>query len=243
MRIELRNESRQRMGRIDVDPTQRPTRVTVSATLATQNVERRKARLQSLLRRLASFATGRPTGNPKIHSVDESHFESGPSNREVFLNWDTAVDDAGQLRRCVACGCPDMFTEKAFPVVTGFIVVLAFIGAIVGALGLATNLPVLLTMAGVLALDVAILVFSRRRLGCYRCRTTYYDLPIARHHRAWDRSAADRYPAPAVSTASKTDPSVSGTSGDSKDVVATSATTAGAGVSEGPAAAHKGYFA
>ena len=115
---------------------------------------------------------------------------------EAFLNWDTALDDAGQLRRCVACGCTDLFKEKAFPQVTAFIVVLAFLGAVVGAAGLANTPPVLVAMAVILVLDVAILVFSRRRLVCYQCRTTFYDLSIARYHRAWDRTLADRHPAP-----------------------------------------------
>ena len=149
MRIELRDESRSRVGRIDVDPALRPTRVSVVA-----------------------------------------------SDREVFLNWDIAVDDAGNLRRCVACECTDLFHEKAFPQVTGLVVVLAFSGAVLGALGLASRPAVLIPMALVLVLDVAILLFSRRRLVCYRCRTSYHGLPIARYHRPWDRGAADRYPAP-----------------------------------------------
>lgn len=151
MRIELRDESRRRVGRIDVDPALRPTRVSVVA-----------------------------------------------SDREVFLSWDTAVDDAGNLRRCVACGCTDLFHEKAFPQVTGLVVVLAFSGAVLGALGLASRPAVLIPMALVLVLDVAILLFSRRRLVCYRCRTSYHGLPVARYHRSWDRSIADRYPAPRV---------------------------------------------
>jgi hypothetical protein len=116
--------------------------------------------------------------------------------REVFLNWDTALDDSGQLRRCVACGCTDVFKEKAFPQVTAIVVVLAFAGAIVGALGLANTPPVLIAMGVVLVLDVAILLFSQRRLVCYHCRTTYHGLPIARYHRSWDRATADRHPAP-----------------------------------------------
>jgi len=149
MRIELRDETRQRIGRIVVDPALRPTRVTV---------------------------------------VD--------SDREVFLNWETAQDDAGHLRRCVACGCPDLFREKAFPQVTVFVVVLAFAGAVLGALGYATTPPMLIAMGVVLAVDIAILLFSRRRLVCYRCRTSYHGLPMARYHRSWDRETADRYPAP-----------------------------------------------
>ena len=149
MRIELRDVSRERIGRIEVDPALRPTRVRVVDT-----------------------------------------------HREVFLEWDSAQDDAGHLRRCVACGCTDLFAEKVFPTVMGFVVALAFAGSILGALGYATRTPVLIAMIIVLVADVAILVFSRRRLVCYHCRTAYHGLPIARYHRSWDRATADRHPAP-----------------------------------------------
>ena len=119
---------------------------------------------------------------------------AGRSEREIFLNWEAAMDDAGHLRRCVVCGCPDLFREKAFPQVTAFVVVLAFAGAALGALGYVTTPPMLIAMAVVLVLDTAILVFSRRRLVCYRCRSSYHDLPPARYHRPWDRSIAERYP-------------------------------------------------
>jgi hypothetical protein len=186
MRIELRDENRRRIGRLTVDATLRPTRV----------------------------------------SVIPRH-GNGNAQREVFLDWDTAVDDAGQLRRCVACGCADLFREKAFPQVTGLVVLLAFIGAIVGAFGLATNLPVLIIMAAVLVLDVAILLFSSRRLVCYRCRTSYHKLPIARYHRPWDRGTADRYPAP-----------VSAPAGVLPAAVPPTPAVAAPAVAE-----HKGYFA
>lgn len=145
------------MGRIDVDPNLRPTRVKL--------VE---------------------------------------SDREVFLNWETALDDGGRLRRCVACGCTDMFAEKVFPMVTGVVVVLAFVGFIVGALGFfgvfsfAGSPHILVAMSVILVLDVAILLFSRRRLVCYRCRSSFHGLPIARYHRSWDNSVAERHPAPQV---------------------------------------------
>jgi len=76
------------------------------------------------------------------------------------------------------------------------VVVMAFVGAVVGLFGLATNLPVVIIMIAVLVLDISILLFSRRRLVCYRCRTSYHDLPIARYHRTWDRPLADRHPLP-----------------------------------------------
>ncbi len=145
MRIELHDENRERIGRIEVDPTLRPTRVSIVN-----------------------------------------------SDREVFLNWDIALDDAGCLRRCVACSCTDLFREKTFPQITILVVALAFAGAVVSALGL-VNTPLLIAMCVVLALDIAILVVSRRRLVCYRCRTAYHGLPIARYHRRWDPSTAQRY--------------------------------------------------
>lgn len=120
------------------------------------------------------------------------------AGREVFLKWDTALDDAGQLRRCVVCGCSDLFSEKAFPQVTGFVVVFAFAGAVVGALGYANTPPVLIAMLAVLVLDVAIFIFSRRRLVCYRCRSSYHRLPIARYHGTWDRPTAERHAPPAA---------------------------------------------
>ncbi len=118
------------------------------------------------------------------------------TGREVFLSWDNALDDAGQLRRCVVCGCADLFTEKAFPQVTGIVVVLAFAGALAGILGFATNIPVLTAMTIVLMLDVGILLFSRRRLVCYQCRTSFHNLAIARYHRPWDRATAERHVQP-----------------------------------------------
>lgn len=163
MRIEVRDRLRRRIGRVIVDPAERPTRATVDQDDVT--------------------ADG----------------EADPP-REVFLNWETALDDAGRLRRCVACGCPGLFHEKAFPQITGFVVVLAFAGAALGLVGSAggfviTDNPIMLVgMLAVLLLDVAILIFSRTRLVCYRCRTSYHDLPIARYHRSWDRPTAERYP-------------------------------------------------
>ncbi len=149
MRIELRDERRNRIGRINVDTALRPTRVSV---------------------------VGR--------------------DREVFLDWDIALDDSGHLRRCVVCGCTDLFREKTFPQVTWLVVVMAFAGGVLGALGFATTWPTLTVLGVVLLLDIAVLLFSRRRLVCYRCRSSFHGLPIARYHRPWDRATADRHPLP-----------------------------------------------
>jgi len=148
MRIELRDAERRKIGRIEVEPIRRPTRVRIQDT-----------------------------------------------DREVFLDWETALDDAGRLRRCVACGCADLFRTKAFPQITGFVVLLAFAGAAIGALGRATP-PILIAMVLVLVADVAILLVSRQRLVCHRCRTSFHNLSIARYHRGWDRAVAERHAPP-----------------------------------------------
>jgi len=155
MRIAFRNLERRMIGRMEIDPDARPTRV-------------------------------RPPG----------------AERDVFLEWEGAVDDAGRLRKCVVCGCGDLFREKVFPQVTGLVVVLAFTGATVGVFGSVLSrqqtitTPLLAVMVAVLLADVGILLFARSRLVCYRCRTSYHDVPIARYHRSWDRGVADRYAPP-----------------------------------------------
>lgn len=140
----------------------------------------------------------RRIGRIDVDPVDHLHRVTveGPTGeppREVFLDWDSALDDSGHLRRCVACGCRDLFRARAFPQITGFVLVLAFTGAVLGALGLATTPPILAGMVVVLVADVSILLFSRQRLVCHRCRSSYHGLAIARYHRAWDRSVAERH--------------------------------------------------
>jgi len=158
MRIDARDLARRELGRIEVDPARRPTRVRVEGT-----------------------------------------------DREVFLDWEAALDDASHLRRCVVCGCRDLYRSKAFPQVTGVVVLLAFVGAAVGLMGLATTPPYLIAMVLVLVADVSILLLSRPRLVCHRCRSSYADLPIARYHRRWDRAVAERH-SPAAAAASPAAP-------------------------------------
>jgi hypothetical protein len=150
MRVDVRDpDTAERLGRVEVDPVQRPTRAPIAGT-----------------------------------------------DREVFLDWDAAIDDAGRLRRCIVCGCRDLYSARIFPQVTGFVVVLAFAGAAVGIFGregFATNPVVLGALVLVLLLDVASLIFRTYRLVCYRCRSTYSDLEIARHHQRWDRAIAEKY--------------------------------------------------
>lgn len=131
-----------------------------------------------------------PAARPPRVPIEEPG-EAGP--REVFLQWDSALDDTGNLRRCIVCGCPDLFREKAYPPFTGVIVALAFAGSALGILGYSENPAVLSAMTAVLMLDLGVLLVARRRLVCHRCHSTYASVPITRWHPQWDRQIAARY--------------------------------------------------
>jgi len=111
---------------------------------------------------------------------------------DLYPRWDEALDDAAALRRCVVCGCPDLYVRKNLPQVTPFILVLAFSGVAVAALGYATNPVVNGALAALLVVDVLTLVLARRQLVCYGCGTVYHRVRIARYMRPWDRAVAER---------------------------------------------------
>ncbi len=116
----------------------------------------------------------------------------GEAGAELFPRWDEAIDDAGALRRCVVCGSQDLYTRKNLPQVTPFVMVLAFSGTIVAALGYATNPVVFALLAALLVVDVLTLLLARRQLVCYGCGAIYSSLRIARYHRSWARAIAER---------------------------------------------------
>ncbi|MDP6601883.1 MAG: hypothetical protein QGH76_06260 [Phycisphaerales bacterium] len=108
-----------------------------------------------------------------------------PAGREVVLDWNSALDDSQNLRRCVSCG-GDLFRQRHFPRLTGVIVVLAFAGGIAGIAGFANTTWMLSAMAILLGLDIAVLLAMRPRLECYTCGSRYSNLPIAHYHQRWD---------------------------------------------------------
>ena len=111
---------------------------------------------------------------------------------EVFLSWDGTLDDAGHLRKCLCCGCPNLYKFRSLPSVTPIIVIVAFAGAAVGILGYATNILVLGILLLVLIAEVTIFLVARTRLVCYRCRSRYDDTPVANYHATFDREIADQ---------------------------------------------------
>lgn len=114
------------------------------------------------------------------------------AGQDLFLRWEGALDDASSLRKCVVCGCGELYARKNLPQVTPFVVVLAFSGAAVAILGYATNPLVVAALAALLVVDVLTLILARRQLVCYGCGAIYSALRIARYNRPWDRSVAER---------------------------------------------------
>jgi hypothetical protein len=90
-----------------------------------------------------------------------------PTGADLFLRWDEALDDSAALRRCVVCGCTELYVRKNLPQVTPFILVLAFSGVAVALLGYATNPWVNAALAVLLVVDALTLVLARRQLVCY----------------------------------------------------------------------------
>jgi hypothetical protein len=92
----------------------------------------------------------------------------------------------------VICGCEHLYRSKALPQVTPFVVVLAFAGAFIGLLGYSRNALVLPILVGLLLIDIATLALASERLICYHCGSVYARLKIARYHRRWNRTTAER---------------------------------------------------
>lgn len=138
-------------------------------------------------RRMLGRASIEPGERPPVVRL------SGPGeSHELFLDWEGALDDAGRLRRCPVCGCANLFRQRSVPAVTPFVIVLAFAGTVLALLGYADDPRVLVGLVVVLLIDVAVLVLSRTFLVCYRCRSRFRGIPIARQHRGWDATEAGR---------------------------------------------------
>ena len=112
-----------------------------------------------------------------------------PSEHELFLKWDSTLDDSKRIRGCIVCG-GDLYKEQKFPQVTGIVIVLAFAGAVAGILGLVATWVMLITMSVILMLDILILFVVNTRLSCYACNSRFSNTTIAQYHKNWDPDKA-----------------------------------------------------
>lgn len=186
MRMELRDSNGRRLSRVEIDERARPARVQIALSGAGAAVGVGAAAGDAAAGAGSATSAGSATAAPVVSGA------SAPFTQDLFLRWDGALDDAAALRKCVVCSCGDLYTRKNLPQVTPFIVVLALSGATVALLGYATNPVVVALLAALLVVDVLTLLLARRQLVCYGCGAVYWAVRIARYHRPWDRSVAER---------------------------------------------------
>jgi hypothetical protein len=140
--------------------------------------------LNDLSRRRLGRVSLNPEARPPRASVSATE-------EEIFLDWEGTLDDAGNLRRCLACGSSDLFRIKTLPSVTPIFVILAFAGTAVSLFGYANNPIILAALILVMLAELIILMVSRTKLVCYRCRSRYTNTPIARYHLPFNQQIAE----------------------------------------------------
>ena len=113
------------------------------------------------------------------------------SEKEISLDWEGTLDDAGNLRRCLSCGSSHLFRIKTLPSVTPIFVILAFAGTAVSLFGYANNPVILAALIMVMIAEVIILVISRTKIVCYRCRSRYANIQIAKYHLPFNQQIAE----------------------------------------------------
>ena len=129
--------------------------------------------------------------------VDDSIRPAQAALREtgqtLDLHWAGALDEQGRVRRCVVCGCREIFKRYDFPQRFGLLLV---IGAVVACVILLIRGQVLWAMGvllGTVVVDRIVYLFTRECLVCYRCRSEFRDVKIDETHESWDLSIGEKY--------------------------------------------------
>jgi ribosomal protein S14 len=125
--------------------------------------------------------------------VPTRHSNHADRDTDWPLHWEHAVDEAGHLRRCVACGCRHVFVRKDFPQRAGLALVILAAGAsvVLFALGqVALSIGVLLAAVVV---DQIIGRFTSACVVCYRCRSEFRDLEISPEIEPWNLAIGEKY--------------------------------------------------
>lgn len=155
-------------------------------TAAERSVLRIDARDPETRRRVGS-ASVEPESRPtRVEVVGRD------GSRELFLDWEGALDDSGRLRSCMICGCESLYRRRSLPSVTPYVLVIAFAAIGVSLRGY-DDPRLLAALCVLLVIDVALLVLARHQLVCYRCGSRFEGPAIARQHRSWDRGEAQRH--------------------------------------------------
>lgn len=116
-----------------------------------------------------------------------------PADREIDLNWQNAVDEQGRLRRCVVCGCREIFRRRDFPQRFGLMLVIAAAIASVILLARGQALWSMCVLLAAVVIDRIVYVFTKECLVCYRCRSEFRDVAIDASHEQWDLAIGEKY--------------------------------------------------
>lgn len=127
---------------------------------------------------------------PVVHIQKE-----GRAVEEHYLDWDGAFDDESHLRKCVACNCTDLYVQRIYPAITGFIVVLivAVLGALFHQLAKAPIEVVVGALIAVVVVNGLITFFSPKCLVCYRCGSRFLGTHVSRNRKGWDAATAKHH--------------------------------------------------
>jgi len=115
------------------------------------------------------------------------------TNQRIDLHWAGAFDEEGRVRRCVVCGCREIFKRYDFPQRFGLALVLIAIIACVVLLIEGQVLWAMGVLLGTVVIDRIVYVFTRECLVCYRCRSEFRDVKVDKSHASWDLSIGEKY--------------------------------------------------
>ena len=101
----------------------------------------------------------------------------------VELHAESLTEDGG-LVGCLACGHPELFTQKDFPRRIGFTIVAA-----AAVLAPFTNY---ISLGVAAALDCVLYFFAPEMVECYVCRARHRGFPLAPRHPRFDRTIEER---------------------------------------------------
>jgi hypothetical protein len=99
----------------------------------------------------------------------------------------------GVPRRCLVCGCGDLWRQKDFPQRLGLAMV--GLGAILSTIAWAYHLPAtaLGVLLGFALVDLLLFTFMKDVLVCYRCQARFRDADLGEDYPRFNLETAERY--------------------------------------------------
>lgn len=99
----------------------------------------------------------------------------------------------GVPRRCLVCGCGDLWRQKDFPQRLGLAMVA--LGAVLSTIAWAYHLPAtaLGVLLGFALVDLVLFTFMKDVLVCYRCQARYRDAALGDDYPRFNLETAERY--------------------------------------------------